>query len=123
MFSCLPLGHCCVIDPIVLHQEFWRNFLFQVYATSAVQELASFTVEPDAPLPQDACTLTNLLGVAEYSYDSMTKKSPPQLVVQRLCSGGSSVSYKCRTLAWLGWTSGVLWVGALICIPKVAAVG
>ena len=45
-----------------------------------------------------------------------------QLVVLCLLTGDISSSCKCVTLACLGWPSGVLWGGPLICGPVVAAV-
>ena len=50
-------------------------------------------------------------------------KRLPQLVVQWLYSGGSAVYCKFGTLTWMGWPSGVLWGGPLICSLVVAAVG
>ena len=54
MFPHEPLGHCGVLDPILLRPEFWGHFVCQVYASAAVQYIAFFPVEPDVPLMQYA---------------------------------------------------------------------
>ena len=37
VFYCLPLGHCCIFDTIIMCQERWRHLVCKVYTATAVQ--------------------------------------------------------------------------------------
>ena len=51
------MGQCVFFYPILLFPEFRENFVWKLYAAATVKYLSSFPVEPDVPLPQDACLI------------------------------------------------------------------
>ena len=79
MFSCPPLGHYNILDPILLCNECRGHLIFQVYAAPDVQYPELFPVELDAPLPNDAFFLFSHLGVVEYSHALIPKKKAPAI--------------------------------------------
>ena len=50
VFAFPPLGHCCVIFPIILCTECWVDIIRWVDATDVVREFVSFSVEFDVAL-------------------------------------------------------------------------
>ena len=80
-------------------------------------DITAFTVEPGVPLSVGYMfSHSPLWGLRSTCMIACKRKIIPRLVFIYLCSGGSAVSCKCETLAWLGWHYGVLWG---LCCPKI----
>ena len=54
-FACLPQGHHCVIDPVILCTESWGDLIRHIYSTAVMCDIDYFSIEYDATFPKFAC--------------------------------------------------------------------